>query len=152
MSENKLDGEPLIILLVEDNPGHAELVIRNLNKHRVLNNIHHVLDGEQCLDYLFHKNEYSAPEKSPRPHLILLDLRLPKIDGLDVLKTIKTTDNLYKIPTVILSTSEAEQDVAQAYEYRANSYLVKPIDFEKFNNLMKDLGYYWLGWNTRPWA
>jgi CheY-like chemotaxis protein len=83
--------------------------------------------------------------------VILLDLRLPKIDGLEVLKEIKNDEELRRIPVVVLTTSEAESDLAQAYEHHANSYLVKPVDFGKFTQLMDDMGFYWLGWNRQPW-
>ena len=99
-----------------------------------------------------HEREYADPKKSPRPHVVLLDLCLPKVDGLEILKEIKTSDELKKTPVVILTTSKAEQDVAEAYEYHANSYLVKPIDFDKFTWLMDNLGFYWLGWNHYPWS
>lgn len=143
-------GEPLQILLVEDNPDHAELVLRGLINHRVANKVHHVVDGEAALDYLHHRGQYSNSERYPSPHLILLDLRLPKIDGLHVLKQLKEQDKLRRIPVVVLSTSEAEQDVAKAYDYHANSYLVKPVNFIDFTRLMDDLGFYWLAWNTKP--
>ncbi len=144
-------GTPLTILLVEDNPAHAELVARSFEDHRVANRIHHVKDGEAALDYMFRRGKYSDPEQSPRPHIVLLDLRLPKIGGLDVLKTIKSEPDLQNIPVVILTTSSAENDVAKAYEHFANSYLVKPVDFSKFTKLMDELGFYWLGWNHYPW-
>jgi len=149
---NSLRGEPLTILLVEDNKDHTELIIRNLQSHRVANKIFHVADGEQALDYLFRRGDYTDPATSPRPHVVLLDLRLPKIDGLEVLKEIRTSDGLARTPVVILTTSKAEQDVARAYEYHANSYLVKPVDFDSFTRLMDDLGFYWLGWNHYPWS
>ncbi len=145
-----MEGEPLIILLVEDNPDHAELVARSFREHRVANQIHHVIDGEAALDYLFRRGEYADPESSPHPHVILLDLRLPKIDGLQVLQEIKIDEKLCCIPVVVLTTSEAENDMARAYEHHANSYLVKPVDFGKFTELMDDLGFYWLGWNRQP--
>ncbi len=145
-----MKGEPLVILLVEDNPDHAELVKRSFQEHRMLNKIHHVLDGEAALDYLFHQGMYTDPQQSPRPHVILLDLRLPKVDGLQVLGRIKADDDLRLIPVVILTTSEAEKDLARAYRHHANSYLVKPVDFGKFVQLMDDLGFYWLGWNRQP--
>jgi CheY-like chemotaxis protein len=147
-----MEGEPLVILLVEDNPDHTELIVRSLQDHRVANRIYHVPDGEAALDYLFRRGEYEDPKKSPRPHVILLDLRLPKVDGQEVLQAIKTTERLRRIPVVIVTTSEAERDVAQAYDSHANSYLVKPVDFDKFTQLMDDLGFYWLGWNRRPWS
>jgi two-component system, response regulator len=145
-----LTGEPLHILLVEDNEAHAELVIRGMRDQQVANKIHHVSDGEQALDYLFMRGAYSDPEKSPRPNFILLDLRLPRVDGLEVLKTIKTTPSLLRIPVVILTSSDAESDIARSYDYHANSYVVKPLDFKTFTRLMKDLGFYWLGWNAKP--
>ena len=145
-----MEGEPLIILLVEDNQDHAELIVRSFQDHRVVNKIYHVVDGEKALDYLFRRGEYADPESSPQPHVILLDLRLPRIDGLEVLKEVKADENLRRIPVVILTTSEAESDLAQAYEHHANSYLVKPVDFDKFTQLMDDMGFYWLGWNRHP--
>ena len=151
MESTSMKGEALIILLVEDNYDHAELVIRSFKAHRVANRIYHVTDGELALDYLLRRNEYADQQKSPRPHIVLLDLRLPKIDGLAVLKELKTTEDLRKIPVVVLTSSEAEKDIAQAYEYYANSYLAKPMDFGKFTQLMEVLGFYWLGWNHKPW-
>ena len=146
----ELTGEPLHILLVEDNEAHAELVIRGMRDQQVANKIHHVVDGEKALDYLFVRGGYSNPIQNPRPNLILLDLRLPRIDGLEVLKTIKTTPTLLRIPVVILTSSDAESDIAKSYDYHANSYVVKPLDFKTFTKLMKDLGFYWLGWNAKP--
>lgn len=146
----ELTGEPLHILLVEDNEDHAELAIRGLRDQQVANTIHHVADGEKALDYLFNRGSYADPVMNPRPNLVLLDLRLPRVDGLEVLKTIKTTPNLLRIPVVILTSSEAENDIIQSYDYHANSYIVKPLDFKTFTRLMKDLGFYWLGWNMKP--
>ena len=146
----ELTGEPLHILLVEDNEAHAELVIRGMRDQQVANLIHHVLDGEQALDYLFARGAFANHGKNPRPNLILLDLRLPRVDGLEVLKTIKTTPHLLRIPVVILTSSDAETDIARSYDYHANSYVVKPLDFKTFTKLMKDLGFYWLGWNAKP--
>ena len=90
---------------------------------------------------------YADPEQSPSPHVILLDLRLPKVDGLEVLRTVKAREDLRRIPVVILTSSESERDLTRAYDHFANSYLVKPVDFEKFINLMHELGFYWLQWN-----
>ncbi len=145
-----MEGSPLTILLVEDEPGHAELVKRNLRRHRVVNALLHVEDGEQALDYLYQRGDFTDPETSPRPHLILLDLRLPKRDGIEVLQEIKANASLQSIPAVVLTTSDAETDIAKAYEARANSYLVKPVDFGKFWQLVEDLGFYWLAWNRQP--
>jgi len=146
----ELTGEPLHILLVEDNEAHAELVIRGMRDQQVANKIHHVSDGEQALDYLFGRGAYSDPAQNPRPNFVLLDLRLPRVDGLEVLRTIKTTPDLLRIPVVILTSSDAESDIAKSYDYHANSYVVKPLDFRTFTKLMKDLGFYWLGWNAKP--
>jgi len=146
----ELTGEPLHILLIEDNEAHAELVIRGMRDQQVANKIHHVLDGEQALDYLFMRGAFSDPVKNPRPNLIFLDLRLPKIDGLEVLRTIKITPGLLRIPVVILTSSDVEIDIAKSYDYHANSYVVKPLDFKTFTKLMKELGFYWLAWNAKP--
>jgi two-component system, response regulator len=146
----KLAGEPLVILLVEDNDAHAELVMRGMRDQRVANIIYHVSDGQQALDFLNHKGVYEKIDTSPRPNLVLLDLRLPKVDGLDVLKIIKTTPGLQHIPVVVLTSSDAEIDIVRSYEYHANSYVVKPLDFKMFTKLMQDLGFYWLGWNAMP--
>jgi two-component system, response regulator len=144
----EITGSSFIILLVEDNVDHADLIVRNLNKHQKEKVIYHAGDGEKALDFLFHRGDYESPERSPRPDLILLDLRLPKIDGLEVLKTIKETGDLMQIPVVILTSSDAEIDIARAYDYRANSYVVKPFESRKFSQLMEELHGYWLGWNT----
>lgn len=142
----------LNVLLVEDNPDHAEMILRCFEEMRVPNKIHHVVDGEAALDYVFRRGDYADPEKSPLPHVILLDLRLPKIDGLNVLKQIKSTDELRKIPIIILTTSDANKDVNNSYNNHANSYLVKPVDFNKFKEIINDLGFYWLGWNHSPFS
>ena len=144
-------GEPLVLLLVEDNDAHAEMVKRSFEQHKVSNVIFHVDDGQKALDYVFRAGEYADIEKYPTPHCILLDLRLPKVDGLEVLRRIKSDDVSRKTPVVILTTSSADKDIAMSYEYHANSYVVKPMDFAKFEALMQDLGYYWLAWNQNPW-
>jgi len=143
-------GEPVLVMLVEDNADHAELVIRTLEDHRIANRIQHFTDGQSAIDYLLRQGEYADPQTSPRPHVILLDLRLPRVDGLEVLRKIKENPELKPIPVIVLTTSEAERDVARAYDNYVNSYLVKPVGFEEFSKLMNDLGFYWLGWNTHP--
>ena len=145
-----MKGEPILVMLVEDNADHAELVIRTLEDHRIANKVIHFLDGQAALDYLLRRNEYEDSEVTPRPHMILLDLRLPGIDGLEVLRLIKEQEELKNIPVIVLTTSEAEKDVARAYSNHVNSYLVKPVGYEEFSKLMNDLGFYWLGWNTHP--
>ncbi len=147
-----MQGEPSVILLVEDNLDHSELIQRCFREHLPTAAVYHVSDGEAALDYLFRRSGTvgADPQKSPRPHVILLDLRLPKVDGLEVLKVIKTDHDLRRIPVVILTSSEIEEDLVGAYDNHANSYLVKPVDFYKFTQLMNDLGLYWLGWNRHP--
>jgi CheY-like chemotaxis protein len=143
-------GKPVTILLVEDDPAHAEIVRRNLKGCRVANRIIHVSDGQAALDHLFGGLEDSASPAGPRPDIILLDLRLPKVDGLEVLRRIKEDAVLRRIPTVVLTTSAAEADMLSAYDHGAGSYLVKPVDFEKFSGLMETFGFYWLAWNRFP--
>jgi CheY-like chemotaxis protein len=145
-----ITGEPITILLVEDDAAHAEIVRRNLQDFRVANRICHVEDGQAALDYLFRQGAFADPTDSPQPDLILLDLRLPKVDGLQVLARIKEDAGLRHIPTVVLTTSDAESDVAGVYATGAGSYLVKPVDFEKFTKLMEAFGFYWLAWNRFP--
>jgi len=147
-----MKGKPLTILLIEDNEDHAEIVRRSFSTHQVSNKIHYACDGEVALDYLLRRKEYSNPDKSPRPDVILLDLRLPKIDGLQVLEEIKKDEALSLIPVIVLTSSEEKADVLEAYHRHANSYVVKPLEFTKFTNLMRDMGHYWLGWNVTPLA
>jgi CheY-like chemotaxis protein len=146
----KMKGEPIIILLVEDDPAHVEIIRREFEKSRLANRLISVEDGQAALDYLYRKGEYNNQIKFPMPNLILLDLRLPKVDGLEVLKIVKSDKNLSNIPVVILTTSAAETDMVKAYKYYANSYLVKPVDFNQFNKLMNTFGYYWVVWNQYP--
>jgi CheY-like chemotaxis protein len=145
-----MTGQPLTILLVEDNPDHAELVMRNLEDFRVANRVIHVDDGQAALDYLYGQGQYADRRSYPMPDLMLLDLRLPKVDGLQVLKEVKENADLRSLPVVILTTSDAERDLATAYDSHANSFLTKPINFGDFSNLIRDLGFYWLAWNKRP--
>jgi CheY-like chemotaxis protein len=149
MPSEGVHSAPLTILLVEDNIPHAELVKRSLEAHQIANRVYHVADGEAALDYLFRQGVYTDPMTSPRPHVVLLDLRLPKLSGLEVLREIRASNDsdLHTVPVVVLTTSAAERDVTRAYEQRANSYLVKPVDFTQFMQLIHDLGLYWLGWN-----
>lgn len=142
--------EPIVILLAEDDPAHAEIVRRNMENSRIANRLERVADGQAALDYLYRRGTFSDPALSPRPGLILLDLRMPRVDGLEVLKVIKSDPDLMRIPVVILTTSAAESDIARAYDHHANSYLVKPVDFSKFVSLMDALGFYWLVCNQAP--
>jgi len=142
-----MQGDPVTILLVEDEPAHAEIVRRNFETMQIANSLKHVSDGEAALDYLYRHNAFSDPASSPRPSVILLDLRLPKVDGLQVLKTIKNDPALMNIPVIVLSTSASETDISSAYSNMANSYLVKPVDFTQFSELLESLGAYWMTWN-----
>ena len=142
-----IKGNPLNILLIEDNSDHAELVMRCFEHHKILNNVTHLSDGQSALEYLFGEKKYCNRETYPLPDLILLDLRIPKIDGLEVLVRIKENESLKHIPVVILTSSANEKDVAVAYQNYVNSYLVKPLDFDKFMKLIEELGFYWLCWN-----
>lgn len=145
-------GECLQVLLIEDDDDHAEIVFRSMEQHRVANQIHRVTDGEAALDYLFRRGAFSDPKVSPRPSLVLLDLRLPKVDGLEVLRQVKESRELRAIPVVILTTSSAGADLDKAYQNYANSYIVKPFDFAQFNQVIDTLGYYWLAWNRSPFG
>jgi two-component system response regulator len=141
-------GEPVLVMLVEDNDDHAELVLRQMADHRIANNVIRLKDGQEALDYLFRKGKFKSPDSSPLPHVIFLDLRLPKVDGLEVLKALKESEETRNIPIVVLTTSEGERDVAKAYLNHTNSYVVKPVDYQKFRDLMDNLGFYWMSWNT----
>ncbi len=138
------------ILLIEDEEAHAVIVKRNLKNFKLANKIIHVNDGLTALDYLYRRDDYSDPLSSPRPELILLDLRLPKIDGVEVLKTIKADPELTRIPVIIMTTSSAEKDVSLAYDNHANSYLVKPLNLSQFMSMLESIGFYWLTWNQSP--
>ena len=142
-----MSTDTTIILLVEDNESHALLAIRGLSRFSGKHKIVHLEDGEAALEYLFRRGIYSDFKTSPRPQLILLDLRLPKIDGLDVLKQLKEDEDLRTIPIVILTSSMAEPDINRAYFYFANSYMVKSIDSGEFREQMIKIADYWLKWN-----
>lgn len=144
-----MEDAPPLVLLVDDDNDHAELVMRSLSEHPILNRVIRLANGEMVLDYLFRRGDYTNPALSPRPQLILLDLRLPRISGLEVLQTLKASEALRPIPIVIFTTSDAEQDVVRAYQYHANSYLVKPLDFAQFTRLIEEVGIYWLTLNRR---
>ena len=147
-----MNDDALAVLLVEDNPAHAEIIVRMLRDQGIALRVHHVCDGEAALDYLFRRGPYTDHGRYPAPHLVLLDLRLPKIDGLEVLKQIKSSEDLRVLPVVVLSSSEAETDIAAAYRQHANSYLVKPMDYQKFVVLIETLGLYWLTLNRHSLA
>lgn len=131
-------------LLVEDDDDHAQLVIRSLENSRVTNEITHVRDGAEALAYLFQRGPYQGRRL---PDVVLLDLKLPKVDGHEVLRQIKRDPELQMIPVVVLTTSAAEADTEMAYKEYANSYLVKPLDFDSFRKMAEDLKLYWSVWN-----
>ncbi|WP_424356716.1 response regulator [Methanocella sp. MCL-LM] len=141
-------GRP--ILLIEDNPDDAMLTIRALKKSNLLNEIIHLKDGEEALDYLFARGKYAGRDLSVLPELILLDLKLPKVGGLEVLEKLRQGEGTKFIPVVILSSSGEDKDLIRAYELGANSYVTKPIDFNEFGKAVKDIGLYWLVLNRSP--
>lgn len=137
------------ILIVEDNPNDAELTLRTLKKHHIANNIQVVTDGEEALDYLFCKGKYLGRTKLS-PRVIFLDIKLPKLNGLEVLRAIKKDKKLCHIPIVMLTSSCQDPDINEAYAMGANSYVVKPVEIESFTNTINSLGMYWLVVNQTP--
>jgi CheY-like chemotaxis protein len=140
----------LEILLVEDNPDHVYLTLESLKRSGLTNEVTVLEDGQEALDYLYRKGRYDDDEKYPMPELILLDIKLPKKSGLDVLKVIKEDEKLKDIPTIILTTSKRDEDIAASYHYGANSYVMKPVDSQGFMSAIKDLQLYWCVTNTLP--
>ena len=138
------------VLLVEDNPDHAELTLKALKDGNVLNEIVWVKDGEAALDFLYHRGRYADATKAPRPGLILLDLRLPKVDGHEVLRQIKGDEDLRSIPVVMLTTSEREDEISQSYKAGANSFVSKPVRFADFVERVRSLKLYWVLTNVLP--
>lgn len=150
MERNEHNGELLAVLLVEDNPDHAELISRCLDENEIGGRLYHVNDGEEALDFLAHQGRFSDPESSPRPALILMDLRLPKLDGLSLLRKIKSNADYNAIPVVVLTTSTADPDIEGAYAARANAYLAKPLNFEEFKLHLQTAARFWLQCNRIP--
>jgi CheY-like chemotaxis protein len=146
-----MPGKKLKVLLVEDNKAHAELTRLGFKDCRCETEIHLVNDGEEAMDYLYKRGKYGDKNAVARPDIVLLDLRLPKIDGLEVLRMIKSDKDLEEIPVIVLSTSDSEKDISKAYEYHVNSYLVKPDDFETFSQMLQDTGEYWSEWNKNTY-
>lgn len=136
------------VLLVEDNPMDAELMIRSLRKNNVSNPIHHAEDGAEALDFLFCRGAYGDRRFERPPKIVLLDLKLPKISGLEVLRQVKQDDRTKHIPVIIVTSSREDPDIKTAYMLGANSYVVKPVDFDAFVETMKNLGNYWLSVNV----
>ena len=131
------------ILLVEDNPDHAILTMAVLEENNVANRVHLVKDGEEALDFIYRKGKYSKGCNAPRPGFILLDIRLPKIDGLEVLRRIKNDPEKKKIPVIMLTTSSRDEEIMAAYAEGANGYVAKPVEFTEFASKVKSIGLYW---------
>lgn len=139
-----------IILLVEDNPSDVGLTQRALDKSRVANELVVAEDGQAALDYIFGAGAYAGRDVTQLPTLVLLDLKLPRVDGLEVLRRIRADKRTRRLPVVILTSSKEEQDVAASYDLGVNSYIRKPVDFSQFAQAVQQLGLYWLVWNEAP--
>lgn len=145
MRENSVE-----ILLVEDNMSDAELTIRALKKQNLTNNLIHLKNGAEALDFIFARGPYSARDAEKFPKVILLDLKMPKVNGLEVLHKIREDERTRKIPVVILTSSKEDPDIEKCYELGVNSYIVKPVEFNDFSKAVSDLGFYWLLLNQVP--
>jgi two-component system response regulator len=138
------------IILVEDNPSDADLIKRALNKNNVANKILHLKDGQEVIDYLFGEGQWKGRTTANTPKVILLDLKMPKVSGIEVLKKIKSNDETRSIPVVILTSSKEDPDIKECYKLGVNSYVVKPVGFEEFSSTVAQLGLYWLLINQQP--
>jgi CheY-like chemotaxis protein len=137
------------VLLVEDNPNDALLAIRSLKESKLANEIVHLKDGQEAIDYLLQQGSYTG-KKVLLPKVILLDLKLPKVNGLEVLKALRANPETKLVPIVILTSSQVESDLIESYKLGANSYIVKPVDFENFSKSIREVGLYWLILNKPP--
>lgn len=144
-----MTSQPVEILLVEDNPSDVQLTLRALTKAKLANSIHIARDGEEALNFLFGPNRDEARDLS-KLHLVLLDLKLPKIDGLEVLQAIRGSERTKMLPVVVLTSSNEQKDIIDSYNLGVNSYIQKPVDFEKFQHTVSQLGFYWLLINEPP--
>jgi two-component system, response regulator len=138
------------VLLVEDNIHDAEMTIRALRKVNLANNLVHVKDGEEALEFIFAKGKFAGRLQSDLPKVILLDIKMPKVDGIEVLRQLKSRESSKTIPVVIMTSSKEEQDIINSYQLGVNSYVVKPVDFEGFARAVSQLGMYWLLTNQPP--
>jgi len=138
------------ILLVEDNPSDVEMTLRALKKHNLANKVHVVRDGAEALDYIFATGIYAERNIDDHPKVILLDLKLPKVDGMEVLRRIRADERTKCVPVVVLTSSQEERDIVESYKLGVNSYIVKPVDFDKFLSTVQELGLYWLLLNKPP--
>jgi len=141
--------EQVEILLVEDNARDAELTLRALTKGGLANKLLWVKDGEEALDYLFRRGAY-AEREDIHPRLVLLDLKMPRVDGIEVLKAVKADERTRRVPIVVMTSSQEEKDMARSYDLGANSYVVKPVDFAAVTDLVRQAGFYWLAINRTP--
>jgi two-component system response regulator len=139
-----MDDNRVEILLVEDNPHDAEMTIRALKKVNLANRLIHLKDGAEALDFIFAKGIFADRQKENRPKVILLDIKMPKVDGIEVLRQIKSNEDTKIIPVVIMTSSKEEQDIITSYNFGVNSYVVKPVNFESFAKAVSELGFYWL--------
>ena len=138
------------ILLVEDNPDDVELAIHALRREQLINDITVARDGEEALDFIFCRGQYAHRSPQQPPRLILLDLKLPKVDGLEVLRALKTDARSKAIPVVVMTSSSEERDLVESYKLGVNAYVQKPVDFEQFRGVVKELGLFWLVINRPP--
>ncbi|MCL4297874.1 MAG: response regulator [Anaerolineae bacterium] len=138
------------ILLVEDNPHDAELTIRALKKRNLANRLYAVEDGAEALDFIFSRGQYAWRQGADHPKVVLLDLKLPKLNGLEVLQALKADERTQRIPVVIVTSSHEDPDIQAAYTLGANSYVVKPVEFDAFTEAMSQVGFYWLLVNQAP--
>src|SRR5450759_3978865 len=145
MVENSIE-----ILLVEDNPNDVELTLHALKKNNIANSIHVARDGAEALEFLFGTGEFAKRSINRPPKVILLDLKLPKVDGMEVLKRIKSDERTRAIPVVVLTSSREERDIVESYRLGVNSFITKPVDFEQFTEAVRQLGLYWLLLNQPP--
>ena len=145
-----MNNEEVEILLVEDSLDDAEMTIRALRKVNLANKLVHLEDGQEALDFLFGKGRFSEREIANKPRVILLDIKMPRVDGIEVLRQIKANEATSMIPVVIMTSSGEEQDMLYSYKLRANSYVVKPVHFENFSKAVSELGLYWLLINRTP--
>jgi two-component system, response regulator len=143
-------SNPIEILLVEDNPNDIEITLHAFRKHNLANRIQVVRDGEEALEFIFCTGRFEVRDINDPPKIILLDLKLPLVDGLEVLRQIKADPRTKKIPVVVLTSSRQEQDVVRSYDYGVNSYIVKPLDFDQFTESARILGLYWVLLNQPP--
>ena len=145
MTENVVE-----ILLAEDNPNDVQLALHAFKQHHLANRIHVVRDGAEALDFLFCQGAYAQRQLAGGPKVVLLDLKLPLVDGIEVLRRVKADPRTQMIPVVVLTSSREERDVVETYRLGVNSYIVKPVDFDQFTEAMKQLDYYWLLLNQPP--